>query len=478
MIKCLLLAGSLVFSMAAFSQTTLFQDDFESGGGNWTMNTGSGQNQWIINAEYLGFSGFIADTPDEPAGISGSPESNYMHIYNPAACSGLGICNASFDTGSTSNQPTQTTAAIDATGYTNVTLSFWYLSAGASGSAYGTVEYSVDNGTTWISTGTNYVNVTTWTQTSVTLPAWDNAAGLKFRFRWQNGSSGNDPAFAIDDVTVTGMSGSFASITTDNVTPTSAWCFNSSVAITVNYTVSGTINSGNVYTIQLSDASGSFAAPTTIGTMPSGTSGSFATNATIPASTPAGTGYRIRVVASDPATTGTDNGTNLVIHPQPTINIVGNPADGIMCSGQSVTLLGTGGVSYSWTPTASLNSSTQAQVIATPANTTTYTAVGTDINGCTNSATFLVTVQNCSGIEENALHLLSVYPNPASGAIHLTYDASLQVSSIELLDQGGRVIAVVPAMATDISTSQLAPGSYFVRMTHNNGYSIARFIRQ
>lgn len=82
-------------------------------------------------------------------------------------------------------------------------------------------------------------------------------------------------------------------------------------SITVPYTTSSAFNGGNVFSAQLSDANGSFASPTNLGSISATGSGSF--GATIPANTPAGTGYRIRVVADNPSVLGTDNGTDLVI---------------------------------------------------------------------------------------------------------------------------------------------------------------------
>lgn len=81
--------------------------------------------------------------------------------------------------------------------------------------------------------------------------------------------------------------------------------------VSVPYTTTGAFNTGNIFTAQLSDASGSFATPVNIGTLSAVTNGSI--SAVIPASTVAGTHYRIRVVADNPAATGTDNGVDLVI---------------------------------------------------------------------------------------------------------------------------------------------------------------------
>jgi len=76
-------------------------------------------------------------------------------------------------------------------------------------------------------------------------------------------------------------------------------CAGSGVA--VNFTASG-FNAGNMFTLQLSAAGGSFASPTDIGTAAGTGSGSI--TGVIPTNTPVGAGYKLRVVSSDPATTG------------------------------------------------------------------------------------------------------------------------------------------------------------------------------
>eukprot|EP00353_Schmidingerella_taraikaensis_P002871 CAMPEP_0185587150 /NCGR_PEP_ID=MMETSP0434-20130131/47714_1 /TAXON_ID=626734 ORGANISM="Favella taraikaensis, Strain Fe Narragansett Bay" /NCGR_SAMPLE_ID=MMETSP0434 /ASSEMBLY_ACC=CAM_ASM_000379 /LENGTH=654 /DNA_ID=CAMNT_0028208815 /DNA_START=28 /DNA_END=1989 /DNA_ORIENTATION=+ len=75
---------------------------------------------------------------------------------------------------------------------------------------------------------------------------------------------------------------------------------------TVDFTSTGTFTGGNIYTAQLSDASGSFASPTNIGTLTS-TANTGSINITIPAATAAGTGYLIRVISDNPVTTGSSS---------------------------------------------------------------------------------------------------------------------------------------------------------------------------
>lgn len=82
--------------------------------------------------------------------------------------------------------------------------------------------------------------------------------------------------------------------------------------ISVPYTVSScvTLGAGNIFTAQLSDASGSFASPVNIGTLTSMVAGTI--NATIPAGTPSGANYRIRIISSAPPL-GVDNGVDITI---------------------------------------------------------------------------------------------------------------------------------------------------------------------
>ncbi|MCU0430926.1 MAG: PKD domain-containing protein, partial [Cytophagaceae bacterium] len=101
----------------------------------------------------------------------------------------------------------------------------------------------------------------------------------------------------------------FKALRTGNVYPYSYYWGDN---LTVPFTAKGCIKSTNVYTLQLSDADGSFDAPTVLATMPSGAmSGIF--NVSIPYSIPPGKAYRVRVVSSDLNYIGNDNGNYLTI---------------------------------------------------------------------------------------------------------------------------------------------------------------------
>lgn len=83
----------------------------------------------------------------------------------------------------------------------------------------------------------------------------------------------------------------------------------------IAFTSSGTFNTGNTYTVQLSDASGSFNAPINIGTLES-TSNAGSISFTIPYGLETGN-YRIRIVSSTPLLTGSESADFLITQNNP-----------------------------------------------------------------------------------------------------------------------------------------------------------------
>jgi hypothetical protein len=100
------------------------------------------------------------------------------------------------------------------------------------------------------------------------------------------------------------------------------------------YTVTAPVFvAGNIFTAQLSDASGGFASPVSIGTKTSTVSDTII--CTIPSGTIPGTAYRIRISSSNPAQLSADNGKNLYIsnYPEP-IGQISTP----LCQGDTLVL--------------------------------------------------------------------------------------------------------------------------------------------
>ncbi|NCU77576.1 MAG: hypothetical protein EBV59_11740, partial [Synechococcaceae bacterium WB7_1C_051] len=113
-----------------------------------------------------------------------------------------------------------------------------------------------------------------------------------------------------------------------------------------------------------------------------------------------------------------------------------------ICIGSSVTLSGSGALTYVWDNNVNNN------VAFSPNSTTTYTVVGTDVNGCSNTAQTVVTV--------NLLPVLSVTPNNV-----LCYGGT---GSVNLSATGS-----APFTYGGSPTQNLVPGNYTYTATSNDG---------
>jgi len=228
---------------------------------------------------------------------------------------------------------------------------------------------------------------------SLTAPTYQGvASAITFRlYAW--GASASGGTFSINDFTFNGSTPcAGTTITTGTVatTPFTVTCPTTTSTGTVAFTSTGTFTAGNVYTAQLSDASGSFAAPTVIGTLNS-TANSGTINITIPANTPTGSGYLIRIIANLPGTTGsnssaftiTQTGTCTTVYPHIT-SVIYNGCNVEGCNeGQSEIVFGTT-ADFSLTVNAAninLNyegSPTYDMVGSIVNNTATTTSINTD----------------------------------------------------------------------------------------------------
>ncbi|RYF63651.1 MAG: hypothetical protein EOO39_28145, partial [Cytophagaceae bacterium] len=78
----------------------------------------------------------------------------------------------------------------------------------------------------------------------------------------------------------------------------------------------------------------------------------------------------------------------LTVKPLPTISV---SADDTICVSQSVTLQASGGVSYTWTPAATLSNPTISNPVASPTSNTVYTVLVTGSNNCSNKDSVKIT---------------------------------------------------------------------------------------
>jgi len=235
-------------------------------------------------------------------------------------------------------------------------------------------------------------------------------------------------------------------LTTITTSPVSPLSFCKGASLNVPYTVDAAANAGNVFTAQLSNASGSFASPVNIGTLTSTSAGTITCQ--IPLGTATGAAFRIRVISSNPSVIGSDNNSNITVNGSPTPSISGTTS---FCSGSSTTLnAGSGYSTYLWSTgatTSSINVSTAG----------TFTVTVTNASGCIGSTSATTTVNSnptpsisgttsfCSGS--------STTLNAGSGYSTYLWSTGATTSSINVSTAGTFTVTVTNASGCTGSTS-------------------------
>lgn len=110
------------------------------------------------------------------------------------------------------------------------------------------------------------------------------------------------------------------------------------------------------------------------------------------------------------------------VYPNPTINVSANQT---ICLGSVAPLIANGGVTYNWSPSTGLSSTTVSSPIASPTSTTTYTVTATDVNGCVGNNMVNVTVNPLPNINAGADQTIcsgSSFTPIATGGISYMWD--------------------------------------------------------
>jgi hypothetical protein len=413
----LLFTCGLLLQVNLFAQTTIYSQNFNGTVTDWSLNTtdagaGTNSNYWIVNNSYTGLPPLISNTPNQPNTINGSPQSNYLHIVNDQF-SGLGISNAVFLAPADGYVFAKMNAGISTVGFTGVSFKFWLLCNGdalETNSYFGRTYYSIDGGLNWIQNPTTYSQISTWTQVTVTNAAFENQADLRFAFMWVQNSANEgvaaDPPFSVDDVIIEGTGGLPSVSVTTGVVAASPLC--GIKTFNLNYTSTGTFDGGNTFSVQLSDASGSFPSPVTIGT---GSTSPIA--CVIPDGTASGSGYLVRVVASSPSTIGSTSALSYFV--TPTLSTSSTPTNCGASPSGSVSVTASGGAAataYSW----STNPVSTAQTVSNLSSGTYYVTV-TYGTGCTVTDSATVSATGITLASSTVLGQTS--DNPPNGTISI-----------------------------------------------------------
>ncbi len=111
--------------------------------------------------------------------------------------------------------------------------------------------------------------------------------------------------------------------------------------------------------------------------------------ATVPTTT---MNIRALVTCDNSGMTDTSEETTVTYNVAPTLST--NETAVAYCTGSPVELIASGADTYAWTPATGLNVTNNDTVMANPANPTTYSVVGTDLAGCKDTVTVVVSPLN------------------------------------------------------------------------------------
>jgi hypothetical protein len=128
------------------------------------------------------------------------------------------------------------------------------------------------------------------------------------------------------------------------------------------------------------------------------------------------------------------NSVVVTVHPKPGVGLTTTKTQ--FCVGDKIVLTATGADSYAFSNNVGGSAGGTGTTIPTVDVPHTYTVVGTNAAGCTNTAAVTVSVIRCVGLAESNLVKASIFPNPSTGifAIELSGDVSagrLQVYNVE-----------------------------------------------
>lgn len=231
--------------------------------------------------------------------------------------------------------------------------------------------------------------------------------------------------------------------------------------IHVYYQVNRKFLSGNIFSVQLSNVTGSFISGTiNTGNYLSDTNGRII--CTIPHTTVAGTTYRIRIIASAPVRASADNGVNIIINPKPSIAPQSNSP---VCRGGSITLNAhniTTGAIVTWAgPTSYSSTGSPVNILnAQIFNTGRYYVTAT-LNGCSSTDSVAIVVN-----ERPAANLTTNSPVCMGDTMRLNLNWLPYTTNELILPGGGK--AVNNQNYTIYSAIPAYTGTYTLIVTDTN----------
>jgi PKD repeat protein len=350
--------------------------------------------------------------------------------------------------------------AINLTGVTSATLTFdvaykpysssyadklEVLVAAGCGASY-TVVYSKAGTALQTETAnqTAYTAPTTWRNETIDLTPYVGNNQVKIKFR--NTSDWGNFIY-LDNVNVTGATGGAANA---NFTPSAtSKCEGQSITFT-DASTGATSWSWN-FGAGATPATATGAGPHTVTYSTSGT----------------------KTISLSINNGASSSNQNVVINAKPSVSLANLPT---VCINHGAITLNQGspaGGSYSG-PGVSGNQFTPATA-GVGSKTITYTY--SNVQGCSNTASKQILVDQCLGLENEEGNFLSVFPNPTRENVHIS--SSIAITSVLITDNVGRIVQAINNInATDltIDLSNLATGSYHLHTQQGNEIKMTKLV--
>jgi hypothetical protein len=167
--------------------------------------------------------------------------------------------------------------------------------------------------------------------------------------------------------------------------------------------------------------------------------------------------------------------TNLAVTSQtvllnPTLTISGNYT---ICPGRESFLAAYGASTYTWS-----NGSQSQFLTLSPSETTTYSVIGIDYQGCSSTKTVTIVVEGCVGVNEfySSDLEIKIYPNPSSGNVFLETEHTVQISIFDAL---GKLISQkeLEKGMHRIDLSDYNSGVYLLKITNSKNQKILKILK-